>query len=235
MYHLSRPRAAKLAYDLRARGFLVEVKKGLYASVPLDIDPKGFRPDPFLTVHKALGKNYAFSHLSALALLGFEQTVRKTIHVTAPGVRARRRKIGDLMVHVHSAKKVGWDDATTTVRRGGVSLRVTTPGRTLVDLAALPNSMQDYEGDLEAYRSLLPKTDPKSLRSAILSNPSITTRARLGHLLAAVTPGVFVSEDTLTAIQDSVKKASPIYFATKPRTASNRYDSRFRVIYPGEG
>ena len=234
MFHLPRQRAAKLAYDLRARGYLVEVKKGLYASVPLDIDPKGFSPDPFLVVHKALGNDHAFSHFSALALLGFEQTVRKTIHVTGPEVRARRRSIGSLAVHVHSTRKAGWKDATTTVRRAGESLRVTTPERTLVDLASLPNSMQDYEEDLEAYQSLLPRADPKRLLNEILTSPNVTTRARSGHLLAAVGSGASVSEDTLMAIQESMKKMSPIYFATRPRTPSNRLDSRFRVIYPGE-
>lgn len=233
MFHLSRQRAAKLAYDLRTRGFLVEVKKGLYASVPLDIDPKGFTPDPFLVVQKAMGEGYAFSHLSALALLGFEQAVRKIIHVTKPGVRARRRRIGHLTVHVHSTRKEGWESATTRVPRGGGSLRVTTPERTLLDLTALPNSAQDYEEVLEAYRSLLPRTDIEKLLGLVIKNPSVTTRARMGHLLSVMEAETSVSDKVLSAIQESVKRASPIYFATRPHSPSNKFDRRFKVIYPG--
>ena len=232
IFDVSRLRARDLAYYLKVRGFLTHVARGLYACVPLDVDSKGFTPDSFLVVRKALDKDYAFSHLSALALLGFEQTVRKTIHVTAPGVRARRRKIGSIPVHVHSTRKVGWKDATTTVRRAGESLRVTTPERTLVDLASLPNSMQDYETDVEAFLSLLPRTNPEKLRHEILVNPSVTVRARCGHLIAAVEPKDPQWGETLSEIQESVKRMSPIYFASRPHTPSNRFDHRFRVIYP---
>ncbi|MCL4324468.1 MAG: hypothetical protein M1144_03275 [Candidatus Thermoplasmatota archaeon] len=235
LFDLPPVRARDLAYYLKVRGFLVHVQKGLYACAPLDVDPKRFVPDPYLVVRKALGESYAFSHLSALALLGFEQTVRRTIHVSAPGVRSRRRKLGVLTVHVHSARKDGWLEATTTMRRGGESLRVTTPERTLVDLASLPNSMQGYEEALEAYRSLFPRAEPEKLRQELLANPSGTVRARAGHLLGAIMPGASVPDDLLTEIQDSVKKMSPIYLATKPGNPSNRFDRRFSVVYPGRG
>jgi len=232
-FHRSHPQAAKIAFDLRKRGLLTAVQRGVYASVPLDADPKSFHPDPFLSSSTALGPTYAFSHQSALVLLGAEQTVRKTVHVSAPSVRPRTRLVGRLLVHVHSSPRDTWKEATTTVRRSGLTLRVTTPERTLVDLAALPNSEQDYEEDLLAFRSLLPKVDPRHLLREVRSAPNRSTRARVGHLLHACGSDTPPTSGVLNAIQVSVSGGSPSYFATAPGARSNRFDARFKLVYPG--
>lgn len=232
-FHRSLSQAAKMAFDLRKRGLLTQVQRGVYASVPLDANPNNFHPDPFLTAHSVLGGSFAFSHQSALVLLGAEQTVRKTVHMSAPEVRPRSRAVGDLSVHVHRAARDTWWNATMSVRRGGVSLRVTTPERTLVDLAALPNSEQDYEEDLVAFRSLVPKVDPRRLLREVRSTRNRSTRARVGHLLEASGAEKEFPSKVVTAIQESTSGASPSYFATAPGLRSNRFDSRFKLVYPG--
>jgi predicted transcriptional regulator of viral defense system len=225
--------APKLAFDLQKRGLLTKVRRGVYASVPLEADPRSFRPDPFLSSSSALGEGYVFSHQSALVLHGAEQTVRKTVHMTAPLARPRMRKVGELSVHVHGSPLEGWRSASTRVRRGGASLRVTTPERTLVDLAALSNSVQDYEEDILAFRSLLARVDARRLRREVMRRRRASTRARVGHLLQA--SGVEASwlRELQRAIEESLSGSSPSYFATRPRASSNRYDSRFNLVYPG--
>ncbi|HXQ94814.1 MAG TPA: type IV toxin-antitoxin system AbiEi family antitoxin [Thermoplasmata archaeon] len=227
--------AAKVAFDLKQRGFLTPVRRGVYASVPLEADPMTFRPDPFLSALRVMGGTYAFSHQSALVLHGAEPTVRKTLHVSAPGVRSRRRVARGLTIHVHSAPAASWKNATTTVRRGRDDLRVTSPERTLVDLASLPNSVQDYEEDLLAFRSLLPRVSQSRLLREVLAAPRASTRARVGHLLQASRAETPVPSRVLQAIQDSVAGAGPSYFATRPGVLLNRFDSRFQLVYPGAG
>jgi predicted transcriptional regulator of viral defense system len=231
--HQSHPRAAKTAFDLRKRGLLTGVQRGVYASVPLDADPKRFQPDPFLSARAALGPAYAFSHHSALVLHGAEQTVRKSLHVSAPSARPRSRRVGRLLVHVHRSLPNTWGSATMIVRRGGSALRVTTPERTLVDLAALPNSEQDYEEELSAFRSLMPKVDPRRLLREVRRTQNISTKARVGHLLYFSGSAVRSASEVLGAIRESVARASPTYFATVPGARSNRFDSTFRLVYPG--
>ncbi len=231
--HRSPASAARVAFDLKRRGFLVPVRRGVYASVPLDADPAGFRPDPFLAVHAALGDEGAFSHWSAVTLLGGEQTVRRTVHVEAPGIRARRRTFGPLVVQEHPAPDLAWRGSTTRVRRGGESLRVTTPERTLADLASMPGPQQDYEETLEAFRSLLPRADPLALLATARRMEGVAARARLGHYLSRAmgeTPG-FAS--VLATLERSLVEASPTYLGTRPRASSNRFDRRFQVVYPG--
>lgn len=233
MFGATPSRAAKLAFDLRKRGLLSQVKRGVYASVPLDVDPKGFRPDPFMAVHKALGEGYTFSHLSALTLLGGEQSERKTVHVTAPGVRSRRRHLGRLVVHIHSAPKGALNGVTTRVRRGPESLLVTSPEQTLVDLASVPNQMQDYESDLDAFRALLPRTDPEKLLQVVRTTKGVSTLARVGHLLRATGGGSPQWTKVLQSIEATLAHASPSYFATRPHNPANRFDSQFKLVYPG--
>ncbi len=52
-----------------AQGKVKKVMRGVYASVPPGVDPKKFRPDPFL-VAATLRADAIFSHHSALQLLG---------------------------------------------------------------------------------------------------------------------------------------------------------------------
>lgn len=233
IFNATPPHAAKLAFDLRKKGLLTPVKRGVYASVPLDTDPEGFRPDPFLSTHKALGEGYTFSHQSALVLLGGEQTVRKTVDVSASGVRSRRRNLGALVVHVHSVPEGALTNVTTRVRRGRDWLQVTSPEQTLVDLAALPNPIQDYEEDLEAFRTLLPKTDPKKLLAVLRATKSPSTLARVGHLLSASGETSPEVAEVLRSIRNSLVHAGPSYFATRPHAPSNRFDREFKLVFPG--
>jgi predicted transcriptional regulator of viral defense system len=231
--HVSTSRAARAAVDLKRRGLLIQVQRGIYASVPLEVKPLAFQPDPFLVVLRALGEKYAFSYLSALVLHGAEHTVRRTVHVSAPDARSRLRTVGRFPVHIHSVDRNSWGHATMRVRHGGASVRVTRPERTLVDLASLPNAQQDYEEDLQAFRTLVPRSDPRKLLREILTAPNITTRARVGHLLRVSQADTAVPPALLESIRESVSGASLSYFATKPKGASNRLDAEFRVIYPG--
>ncbi len=230
--------AAKAAFDLRARGFLKALQRGLYAAVPLEVEPKGFHPDPFLAVHRALGERYAFSHYSALSLLGAEQQVRKVVHVEAPGVRPRRSRLGETPLRVHALPARAWEGSTTKVRRGGKSLLVTTPARTLVDLAALPGPEQDYEEHLEAFKSLLPRVEPTDLARAVRSLESKAARARLGHLLARALgePPMLPGFDPVLAdLKGTRAGVGATRLGARTRSPSNRSDRRPRVGYSGGG
>jgi predicted transcriptional regulator of viral defense system len=233
IFDVSPSHAAKLAFDLRKKGLLTPVKRGVYAAVPLEADPKGFRPDPFLATQKALGEGYIFSHHSALALLGGERAVRRTVDVSAPGVRSRRRNLGNFVVHIHSIPKEVFVKVTTRVRRGGVTLLVTSPEQTLVDLASLPNPMQDYQEDLEAVRTLLPKSNPGKFLEVVRATRSPATLARVGHLLCTGGKPALQLAEVLRLIRNSLVHAGPIYFATRPNEPTNRFDRDFKLVYPG--
>jgi len=233
LFSVSSSRAARIAFDLKRRGLLTKVKRGVYASVPLDTDPDRFRPDPFVAVQKALGEGYAFSHFSALSLLGGERTVRRNLQVVAPGVRPRNRRVGEVTVHIRRIPKGVWDSDTSDVRRGGVSLRVTRPERTLIDLAALPAAQQDYEEELAGYRYLLPRSDPAALAKEVRGVHQLKTLARVGHLIKASGHARGELATLVSELRARVANTSPSYFGTAPRSTGNRFDSEFKLVYPG--
>jgi predicted transcriptional regulator of viral defense system len=230
--------AKKTALNLRKRGLLKAVKRGEYASVPLDVDPARFQPDPYLATRKAFRTGYTFSHGSALELLGGAQASRRTIHVSAPDVRARRMSLGGWVVHVHRAAADGWKDETMTVRRGGEGLAVTSPERTLVDLVSRPNSEQDYEETLEAFRYLLPRSNPSKFSALVLSSHKVSAKTRVGHLLLRSLERPSTPSDytrLVSQLSREVASSGPSYFATRPKLPSNRFDQKFRIVYPGSG
>lgn len=228
----SRTNAARLAFGLKRRGLLVEVRRGLYASVPLDVDPSRFRPDPYLAVHGALGKDYAFSHFSALSLLGGEHALRNTVHVSRPNARPRSTSVGRIRVQVHSLPPAAWKNSILPVRRGRQTLLVTTPERTLVDLTELPRRQQDYESELQAAMDLVPRVEPAKLLKEVLSRRHKSTRGRVGHLLRMVAGDSDEMAPVLRSIELSLSSASNSYFGTRPKSPSNRLDTRFKVVYP---
>lgn len=225
--------AARVARNLRERGLLKTVQRGVYAVVPLEVDPARFHPDPFLAVHAALGDEYAFSHFSALQLHGAEHHAHKTVHVSRPGARSRRLRVGDMPVHVHGVSDKRWDVAVRTVRRGRVTLLVTTPERTLVDLVALPPAKQDYDEVVQAFADLEPRLNMKDLVRETLVWGNTTTLARMGHLLKhhAANDGADPFDGK---VGDFVTLRSPFYFGTRPKNPANKFDPAFNIVYPGE-
>ncbi len=233
MLRISRGRAARLAFELKRRGLLTRIQRGVYASVPLEVEPGSLRPDRFVAVQKALGEGYAFSHFSALALLGGEHNVRRSVHVVARDVRPRRRWVGEIAVQVRRIPTQAWIEDISVVRRGGSSLRVTTPERTLVDLAALPAAQQDYEEELAAFRCLLPRSDPGTLARELRRVRRRKTLARAGHLLreSGLAKGEF--SKLLSVLRLRAAPAGPSYFGTEPKVPGNRFDPDFKLVYPG--
>jgi hypothetical protein len=137
------------------------------------------------------------------------------------------------VVHVHPLPTRSLDNVITRVRRGENTLRVTSPEQTLVDLASLPNPRQDYEADLEAFRTLLPRVDPEKLLQVVRSTKRRATLARVGHLIAASGRTTAQLEEVRRSIRNSLEGAGPKYFATRPNDPTNRFDREFKLVYPG--
>jgi Protein of unknown function (DUF559) len=81
----------------------------------------------------ACGRGAALSHHSAAALWGIRESGRARVDVTVPA-RGRRPRRG---IHLHCPRRIEPRDATA---RNGIP--VTTPARTLFDLAAILSSTQ---------------------------------------------------------------------------------------------
>lgn len=220
-----------LVRSLHHKGLITPVRRGVYALVPLESNPDQFHPDPVLAVHSALGPEHVFSHYTALQLHGAEHFPHRTVHVTKPGARARKMKVGRIAVHVHGTSADKWSLFTTTLRRGKHSLPVTTPERTLLDLVGLPPKQQDYREVVDAYRDLRPKLSMPDLMAEAMAFANKTTLARLGHLLLHHSPST-TGDIFQGKMGEFITLRSPTYFGTAPNREGNRLDKDFNVIYP---
>jgi predicted transcriptional regulator of viral defense system len=111
------------AIERRAgRGQLHRVHRGVYAVGHRLLTREG----RFMAVVLACGEGVVLSHVSAAVLWGLLRKDGPHVHVTAPSRSGRKRRQG-IVVH-----RAGLDEAEVTTLAG---IPVTTPGRTIVDLA----------------------------------------------------------------------------------------------------
>ena len=119
----------------------------------------------------AAGDGAVLSHRSAADLWGIRATDRQRIEVSVP---RDRRSTARLEVHV---TRIGRDEVTT--RRG---IPVTTPARTLLDLAAVVSGPETEAAFDEAqYRRL---TSPTSLDALVARYPTRKGTAAIRGVLA---------------------------------------------------
>jgi very-short-patch-repair endonuclease len=135
------------------RGRLHPVHRGVYAIGRPDLDQLGL----WLAAVLACGPGAALSHFDAAALYGVLPRRGRYVHVTVPGT-ARRRRSG---IRIHHSVRLGEPDRT--VVRG---LPVTTPARTLVDLASAGLGVGALERAINEFDKL-DLIDPAGLSSAI--------------------------------------------------------------------
>ncbi|MBK9472860.1 MAG: hypothetical protein IPO18_11305 [bacterium] len=153
-----------------SQGRLNRLANGVYATVPVGVAPESYEPDAFLAA-AAIRPDAVFAYHSALDLLGQGHSVWWTCTVCT----ARRRSpvaVGrntiKFLSHPQAARprlgaktspgeaSVPW---TTKVSRGGRTLRVTTPERTLVDgfrELSLVGGLDELVESMDGFASLNP-------------------------------------------------------------------------------
>jgi predicted transcriptional regulator of viral defense system len=168
----------RVRYYLR-QGRLKRVANGVYATVPVGVDPETFEPDVFLAA-AAIRPDAIFAYHSALDLMGQGHSVwwtctvctarrrspvvlgRTTVKFLShpPAARTRARSSS-------SGRKAGapW---TVEVSRGGRTLRVTTPERTLVDgfrELSLVGGLDELVESVDGFATLKPEVLREILRA----------------------------------------------------------------------
>ena len=128
-----------LAY-LAERGWLVRVRRGLYAPVPLDtINPGDWREDPWVIAAKLFGPDYYLGGWTACEHWGLtEQIFLTTIVVTTRKMRSRETRVQGLPFMVKRAleRRIF---GTKPVWRDQTRVNISDPSRTLVDILEDPS------------------------------------------------------------------------------------------------
>lgn len=173
-----------LAY-LADAGWLTRIRRGLYATVPLDvIEPAAWQEDPWIIAAKLFSPFY-IGGWSACEYWGLtDQVFRETVVISGRIIRLRRTQILGAPFYV---KTVGRDKifGTEAVWRGRTRASVSDPARTIVDILDDPKigaGIRHIADILRAYRSHERRNDSLLLEYAHkLGNRTVFKR--LGYLL----------------------------------------------------
>ena len=206
----------RIRYYLHQRR-LKRLANGVYATVPIGVDSETFEADVFLAAN-AIRPDAVFAYHSALDLLGQGHSVwwtctvctgrprspvvlgRNTIKFVTrpPAVRKRvqsaspRRRVGAI-----------W---TTEVSRGGRTLHVTTPERTLVDgfrRLSLVGGLDELVESMDGFATL----SPELLRDVLHAYDSKRLWAAVGWYLQRRLKSLFLDDSILVEFK-----------ANRPRT-----------------
>ncbi len=161
------------------QGRLKRLANRVYATVPVGVDSESYEPDAFLAA-AAIRPDAVFAYHSALDLLGQGHSVWWTCTVSTTRPRlpvALGRTTIKFLSHPPAARSrtevlpsrggvgVPW---TTEVSRGGKTLRVTTPERTLVDgfsKLSLVGGLDELVESMDGFATLNPGVLKEILRA----------------------------------------------------------------------
>lgn len=220
---------ARLAYHVRA-GHVVQIQRGLYASVPTGQDAAAFVPDPWL-VAANLAPDAVTAYHAALQFHGRAYSLSDEIaFLSDRAVRTRdyrgyrfRRVAYPKALHLAGQERFG----VQTVDRQGLDVHVCSLERVLVDLLDRPDLGGGWE---EVWRSLesVEYYDLGVVVSYTLLLQNATTAAKVGFFLEQHREQLRVDEGQVARLREA-RPAQPRYL--EPGT-SGRLDPAWNLIVP---
>ena len=133
-------RTHRFLAHLAERGWLVRVRRGLYATVPLDaINPGEWREDPWIVASKLFGPDYYIGGWTSCEHWSLtEQIFLDTVVITTRKMRSKAAEIQGLPYRVRRAPKRKIFGAKP-VWRDQTRVSVSDPSRTIVDILEEPS------------------------------------------------------------------------------------------------
>lgn len=226
-------RKALLAYH-RSRGRIVPVRRGLYASVPLNADPATYSVDPFLVAAK-MTDDAVLAYHTALEYHGNAYSgYNRLTYVSAfrsPTARFRGHEYVRLSIPQALLESGCSHLGIATNPQDGVDLRVTNLERTFVDVLDRPNVSGSWE---EIWRSLesIEFFDLEQVVAYLRRLGNATTAAKVGFFLSQHRDALMVDEGTFDALKALVPK-QPHYMDRSSRTGC-RLVSEWNLVVPRE-
>lgn len=226
-------RNSLLSYYHR-QGRVVNVRRGLYAVVPVGVSPESSSVDPFLLAAR-MTPDAVIAYHTALEFHGKAYSVFQRFYYLSnrASIPVRFRSFEFRCVSIpHVLQVKGNEDfGVNESERSGLPVRVTSLERTLVDLLDRPDLSGSWE---EIWRSLesveffdLDKVVEYSL---LLGNA--TTTAKVGFFLEQHREPLMVTDDHLKPLND-LRPRQPHYLDRSKRK-SGRLVSKWNLVVPGE-
>ncbi len=226
-------RKSLLAYH-RRRGRVVPIRRGLYATVPLGMDPATASVDPYLVAAK-LTDDAILAYHTALEFHGRAYSVHwRLVYVSAwrsLPLKFRAHEYRRAPVPPPLIRKRRQMFGLTRQNRSGVELRVTNHERTLVDVLDRPDLTGDWE---EIWRSLESveffDLDQVIEYTRLLGNA--TTAAKVGFFLEQHRETLMVEQNHLDVLR-RLRPKQPHYLV-RPKRGACKWVKDWNLMIPAE-
>ena len=229
----SRTQESLLAYHTKA-GHLVRVRRGLYAVIPPESDRDTYPIDPYLVASR-LTPDAVLSHHTALEFHGRTYSVWRHLFYLA------ERPPGTVTLRSHVFRGARFPEALVrsgnqhfgvlTAERAGMSLRVASLERTLVDVLNRPDLAGGWEEVWRSLESVEFFDLDKAVEYALLLE-NATTAAKVGFFLDQHREGLMVEDRHLKALRNR-RPRKPHYLDRSKREVGSLV-SEWNLVVPAE-
>ena len=229
----ARTQESLLAYHTRA-GRLLRVRRGLFAVIPPGTDSDTYPVDPYLVATK-LTKDSVLSHHTALEFHGRAYSVWQQITYSAS------RPLDKLTFRFHvfrgtrfpeTLRRFGKEHFDVLTReRAGVSVRVASLERTLVDVLDRPHQSGGWE---EVWRSLesVEFFDLDRVVEYALLLDNATTASKVGFFLDQHREDLMVDERHLKALRE--RRPRQPHYLDRNRRSPGSLVADWNLVVPME-
>lgn len=210
-------RKSLLAYYCK-KGRIINIHRGLYATIPYGSDPSSFPVDPYLLTAK-MAKDAVLAYNTALQFHGKAYSVsNRLIYISSKtplNLKFRQYEIKGTLTPSALSKKGKEMFGVTVFNRSGVELRVTNLERTFVDVLDRPYLSGSWE---EIWRSLesIEFFDLDLVITYVLLLENNTTAAKVGFFLEEHKDSLMVEEKYLGKLK-KIRPRKPHYLLRNRR------------------
>lgn len=216
----------QIIYQLKKKGILKQITKGVYYYSPLEAGPAGIRINEFLIPPILFPKgNYYVGYSNMYNYYGFTDQIFQTFYVLNTS-RQRERTICSIpfkLVKISPKRMYGLEN----IKISGSQIIVSDRERTLVDLIYFPDPIGGLKKAFEILEieASSGKTAIKNLVKYAVSFPAISTHKRIGYVLDKSG----VSKKILAPLEKSVKNTSLITLCGS-KSRKGTIDNKWKVI-----
>jgi len=216
----------QIIYQLKKKGILKPITRGVYYYSPLEAGPAGARINEFLIPPILFPKsNYYVGYSNMYNYYGFTDQIFQTFYVLNTS-RQRERAICGIpfkLIKISPKRMYGLENITIS----GSQIIVSDRERTLIDLIYFPDPVSGLKKAFEILeqQACSGKTDIKKLINYAVSFPTVSIRKRIGYVLDRSG----IPEKVLAPLEKSVKNTSLItLYGSKSRKGT--IDNKWKVI-----
>lgn len=216
----------QIIYQLKKKGILRPITKGVYYYSPLEAGPRGSRINEFLIPPVLFPKaNYYVGYSTMYNYYGLTDQIFQTFYILNTSLQ-RERIIGGIpfkLLKISPKRMYG----LKKVKTGESEIIVSDKERTLVDLIYFSNPVGGLKQALEIFKDEVckGKIDLKKLIKYVQLFPSTSTRKRIGFALEQCR----ISDAVLAPLIKRVKKTSLVtLYGSKSRKGA--INKKWKVI-----